>query len=163
MNAGTVDLILAAALAVFALKGLMTGFVRSVFSVGAIVLAWAVSALHPELTAGALTWAFGASGPALALASRIVTWIVVYAAAQALAFLLTGLLEKIGLGGLDKLAGLMIGAAAGILVGALPLALIQSVPAFARFEPVQAVVRQSIMLNLYKPIVALAVAPPARR
>lgn len=164
MNAaGIVDLVLIVALAAFAIKGWLTGFIRSVFSIAALVVAWFLSAMHPELTSGLLTWALGTTGPAIAIGSRIATWIVAFALVQAIAFLLTGLLEKIGLGGLDKLLGLALGVVAGVLAGALPLALLLSVPAFAQFEPVRDTVRQSIMFNLYKPLVAAGAHPAPRR
>lgn len=162
MSPETIDLILAALLLFFSIKGLMTGFIRSVVSLLAVVVAWLMAAAMPELTGVFFQYFIPPSSPSFPLATRIGTWVVAFAVVQGIGFLLTGLMEKIGMGWLNKLAGLALGVVTGVLVGCIPLFIIYSIPQLYHWPVVQSTIKASFFLSNYTPVVRSFVRPPRK-
>lgn len=162
MSPATIDFVLAAILVVFAFKGFATGFIRSLVSIAAVFGAWFFTAAFPAFTAPVLAYMTPPGDPAFALVARITTWIVAFVAVQAAGFLITGLLENMGLSGADKLAGLALGALTGVVIGCLPLFFVSAIPQLYHWQPVQETIRDSFFLSAYTPVVRTFVPAPAR-
>lgn len=162
MSAGTVDFVLALVLLFFTLKGFITGFIRSVVTIVAVLAAWVLTAAAPNMTAFALRYIVDPHAPEFPLVVHIATFILVFAVVQAAGFLITGLFEKIGLGPLDKIAGLALGLATGVFMGCIPLFLIYAIPAVYHWAPTQATIKHSVFLKAYTPIVRSFARPPAK-
>lgn len=162
MSPETIDLILGAVLAGFTLKGLFTGFIRSVVSLIAVVVAWMAAGAMPALTAVFFRYLVDPASPQFPLVTRIGTFVLAFAVVQLIGFLLTGLMEKIGMGWFNKLGGLLLGAVTGVLVGCIPIFLIYSIPPLYHWAPVQQTLKESRMLSAYTPIVRRFMRPPAK-
>ena len=97
--------------------------------------------------------------------NRLVSFWLFFALAQAAGFLATGLLEKIGLGTMDKVVGVALGVITGVFVGCVPgVAIYQSATAYA-FKPNQRLFKSSVLMRSYQPIVKTLTKPakPKRR
>lgn len=163
MTPSTVDLLLGIALAVFAFKGLMTGLIKSVVSFGSVLIAWFVASSMADVSAPLVKLALEPTAPGFPLVTRIVTWIGVYLAVQLVGSMIAKTANEGGLGGADKIGGLLLGLATGVLVGCLPLFVIFTVPAIYHWPPVQTIVKESAFLRAYTPIAAKVVPPPKKR
>lgn len=163
MSPTTVDLILGAALFVFAFKGFFTGLIKSVVSLGAVLIAWFMASSMSHVVAPAISWALPPEAPGFPLVARIVTWIGAYLVVQLVGSVIAKTVNDGGLGPVDKLGGLVLGAATGVLVGCLPLLVIFAVPAIYHWPPVQQLVKESYFLQAYTPIASQIVPPPKKR
>jgi membrane protein required for colicin V production len=163
MSPTTVDLILGVALFLFAFKGFATGLIKSVVSLAAVLIAWFLSSSMSHVVAPALTWVLPPEAPGLPLVARIVTWIGAFLVVQLVGSMIAKSVNDSVLGGLDKLGGLILGAATGVLVGCLPLFVIFAVPAIYHWQPVQHVLKESFFLKTYAPLAAQVVPPPKKR
>ena len=67
-----------------------------------------------------------------------------------------------GLGGVEKLGGLVLGAATGVIIGCLPIMVINAVPALYNWAPTKQLMRESFFLKTYAPIAA-KIVPPRKR
>ena len=163
MSPATIDFILGVVLALFAFKGLTTGLIRSLISLGAVIVAWVVASTMPEVSAPLVTFAVAADSPAFPLVTRLVTWVGAFAVVQLAGFFVAKTVEGLGLGMLDKLGGLVLGVATGVLIGCLPLFVINAFPPLYQWAPAQQMVKESFFLRTYQPLAAQVVPPPASR
>ena len=162
MSPSTVDLFLGIALAFFAIKGFFTGFLKTIVSLLAVLVAWFFASQMPGLSAPLIGWAVEASSPAFPLVTRLITWIGASLVVQLVGSMLSKTLNESGLSGADKLAGLALGAATGVLVGCLPLFVINAVPALHNWDQTRSLVAHSFFLRTYQPIAA-KIVPPRKR
>lgn len=161
-EARVIDFILGLILIGFALKGLMTGLVRTVVTVAAVAAAWAVSSAQPMLAAPVAAQFVGTETVYYPLVARLATWVGAFAAVQLVGFFVTGLFEKVGLGGADRVGGLLLGTAAGVAVGCLPLAVLYAIPPLYHWDQTQATIERSFFLRSYTPIVRMFAKVPPR-
>ena len=157
-----IDFILGLILAGFALKGLLTGLVRTVVTIAAVAAAWLVSSMEPMLAAPLVALFAEPEAPFFPLVVRLTTWVGAFAAVQIAGHFIAGFFEKAGLGGADRLGGLLLGAATGVAVGCLPLFVIYAIPPLYHWEKTQEAIAQSTLLTAYTPIVRMVVQPPPK-
>jgi membrane protein required for colicin V production len=150
MSPGTVDLILGLALVFFTVKGFFRGFLRSVISLVAVVAAWLLGGEFSQLGAQLGAWGHIQTTPWVL---HLIGWVLIFIVIQTVGLVIVGIVYKIGLGFLDRLAGVALGALTGVLIGCLPLALIDSMPHLAAWPPVKNVVEHSQLLRAYTPLV----------
>jgi membrane protein required for colicin V production len=162
LSPSTVDLFLGIALAFFAIKGFLTGFVKTIVSLAAVIIAWFLANKMPELSAPLIRFAVEPNSPAYPLVTRIITWIGAFVVVQLIGSMLSKSLNESGLSGADKIGGLVLGVATGVLVGCLPLFVINAVPALYNWDQTQSLLHHSTLLRAYQPI-ASKIVPPHRR
>lgn len=161
LSPGFVDILLGLLLITFSIKGYVTGFIRSVVTIVAVLVAFGVSAALPTLLNPMLAYSVHADAPNFMVINRLASFFLFFAIFQVIGFLMTGLLEKIGLGTSDKIVGLGLGVVTGIIVGCVPgVAIYQSGTAYA-FKPNQKLFKTSLFMRTYQPIVK-GIAKPAK-
>jgi membrane protein required for colicin V production len=160
MSPGFIDLALVSILAGFTMKGFFTGFFRSVVSIAAVVLAWLAATLMPLLSAPVVQMWMPPTDMAFPFAARALTWVTVFFGIQLVGYFLGMLIKKTGLGGADRFAGLALGAATGVVIGCLPLAGVYAMPQLYHWAPTQHLLKQSVMLKAYAPVVQIFIQPP---
>lgn len=111
----TVDWVLLAIVAISALFGLMRGFVGVLASLAAWVLAgWAAFRFGAEVAL--MIASDGGPGPGQLLAGYALSFLVVLLAVGLVGWLVRKLVQTVGLSGLDRLLGLLLGVARGAFV-----------------------------------------------
>lgn len=162
MSPGFVDLLLFLVLTGFVVKGWVTGFIRSVITLFAAIGAWILSGMVPLLTSGLLHYSVPVSSPFHAVATRITTYMIMFGLAQAAGFALTGLIENIRIGTIDKFVGLCVGVCTGILVGCFIVSIFFTHPRAYWATAGQRYNSSSIFFKAYSPMVKKLVRPPHR-
>ncbi|MFM8386891.1 MAG: CvpA family protein [Planctomycetia bacterium] len=116
----TLDLVLVAVVALFALRGALKGFVWQVIRFVAAGLAFACASLADDPLAPVLRSVFPSLGEAAApsVAWSIVFFLVLLLGTWA-AHLARGLVHSVALAGVDRIAGFLLGAATGVLFSLL--------------------------------------------
>ncbi len=157
---GFVDILLFLVFISFSLKGYITGFIRSVVTLVAVLIAFGLSAALPTIAAPMLGYSVPVSSPQFLVVNRIASFLLFFGVAQGIGFLATGLLEKIGLGTADKAVGALLGVITGVLVGCVPgVAIYQSAKAY-HYKPNQRYFQASFFMKAYQPIIKSVVRPP---
>lgn len=160
LSPGFVDILLFLLFITFTIKGYVTGFIRSVVTLVAVIIAFGLSAAMPTLLAPVLGYSIPAASPQWLVVNRIAAFFLFFGVAQSVGFLATGLLEKIGLGTADKAVGALLGVVTGVLVGCVPgIAIYQSAKAF-HYKPNQRYFQASFFMKAYQPIVKAVAHPP---
>jgi uncharacterized membrane protein required for colicin V production len=156
------DLILISILLGLTAKGYVTGFIRSVVTAvaagGAYVLAFAM----PTIAAIAIHYLLPAGSPNYMVINHLASFIILFAVFQVIGFTLTGLFENIGLGGIDKFVGLLLGVATGVFVGLQPGIAIKSYADAARHPENQRYFKQTVLMKAYVPLMRSFVRPTRR-
>ena len=93
--------------------GLVRGMVRTLFALAA----WVVGLVGAPLLAGPLAHRAGVDAHPLLVMAML--FVVLFLATRLLGALIAGLLSKVGLGGVDRLLGAVLGAARAVAVVAL--------------------------------------------
>jgi uncharacterized membrane protein required for colicin V production len=117
LSPGFIDGFLLLVLAGFAAKGWITGFIRSTITLIAVIGGWILSGMVPMLMGPMLHYSVPTSSPFHAVITRIATFMLMFCLVQAGGFAITGLIENIRMGSLDKFVGLALGVLAGVLAG----------------------------------------------
>lgn len=160
LSPGFVDILLFLVFITFTLKGYITGFIRSVVTLVAVIIAFGLSAAMPTLLAPILGYSIPASSPQFLVVNRIAAFFLFFGVVQSVGFLATGLLEKIGLGTADKAVGALIGVITGVMVGCVPgVAIYQSAKAY-NHKPNQRYFQTSFFMKAYQPLVKTVARPP---
>jgi uncharacterized membrane protein required for colicin V production len=162
LSPSTVDFMLGLALVVFSIKGLWTGMLKTVVSLASVLIAWFLSSTMSHLFDPLIKLAIEPSAPGFNLAGRITVWIVAYMVVQLVGSMIVKTANDGGLGGADKLGGLLLGAATGVIIGCLPIMVINAVPALYNWAPTKELMRESFFLKTYAPIAA-KIVPPRKR
>ena len=160
MSPGFVDLILFLVFISFSLKGYITGFIRSVVTLVAVLIAIGLSAAMPMLASPAIAYSIPASSPQFAVINRLAAFVIFFVLAQGIGFLATGLLEKIGLGTADKAVGAVLGIVTGVVVGCLPGIAIYQSPVSYHYKQSQKYFKSSVFMKAYHPLVKSVARPP---
>lgn len=160
LSSGFIDLVLAIVFISFSMKGYITGFIRSVVTLVAVIIAFGLSAAMPTLLAPALKYSISPASAQFLVLNRIAAFIVIFLVAQGIGFLATGLLEKIGLGTADKAVGALLGIVTAIMVGCLPGIAIYQSPAAFHNPANQKYFKSSFFMRTYHPLVKSVARPP---
>jgi uncharacterized membrane protein required for colicin V production len=148
-----VDIILLAFLLGLTGKGYVTGFIRSAVTAVAAFGAYVLAAAMPTIAAVGIHYLLPPSSPNYMVVNQLVAYGIFFAGLQGIGFLLTGLFENIGLGGIDKFAGCLLGVATGIFIGMQPGIAILSHPVAARYPANQRYFTQTLLLKAYAPLI----------
>jgi uncharacterized membrane protein required for colicin V production len=152
MSPGFVDLMLFLVLISFTIKGWTTGFIRSVVTMVAVIGGWILSGMIPDLTGVVLHYSIPESSIYFHVATRITTFLLCFIAVQVAGFTITGLIENIKLGTVDKFVGVCVGLATGVLAGCLVVSTF-----FAKRY-----LKSSALFKSYAPMVAKFVHKPRK-
>lgn len=166
LSPGFIDGLLFFVLFGFAMKGYVTGFIRSVVTLVAVLIAIGASAALPTIAAPMLGYSVSPNSAQFLVVNRMASFLIFFGVAQSVGFLATGLLEKIGLGTADKFVGAVLGIATGVIVGCLPGLAIYASPVAFHNKANQRYFKSSFFMKAYQPIVksmARAPKPPKEK
>lgn len=162
ISPGFIDLLFFLVLAAFVVKGWITGFIRSVITLLAVIGGWVLSGMVPLLTSPVLHYSIPLSSPYHPLACRITTFIIMFGLVQAAGFVITGLIENIRIGTLDKFVGLCLGVVTAVVASSLILSIFYTYPRVYWAVPVQKYQKASVFFKAYTPIVRKFARVPHR-
>ncbi|MDB5097138.1 MAG: hypothetical protein JWM80_1559 [Cyanobacteria bacterium RYN_339] len=162
MSPGFIDLMLFIVLVAFSIKGWSTGFIRTVVTLLAVIGGWILSGMVPDLTGGFIHYNIPESSIYFHVATRITTYMLTFAAVQVAGFTITGLIENIKLGTLDKFVGVALGIATGVLVGCFVVSTFYVKPATYWSPAGQRYLKNSMFFKAYSPMVSKFVHKPRK-
>jgi uncharacterized membrane protein required for colicin V production len=146
----------------FTIKGWTTGFIRSVVTMVAVIGGWILSGMIPDLTGVVLHYSIPESSIYFHVATRITTFLLCFIAVQVAGFTITGLIENIKLGTVDKFVGVCVGLATGVLAGCLVVSTFFAKPAIYWSPAGQRYLKSSALFKSYAPMVAKFVHKPRK-
>lgn len=161
MSPGFIDLMMFIILLSFTIKGWSTGFIRSVVTLVAVIGGWIVSGMVPDLTGPVLHYSIPSSSVYFHVATRITTFLLCFIGVQAAGFTITGLIENIKLGTLDKFVGVTLGVITGVIAGSLVVSTFYK-PATYWSPAGQRYMKSSTFFKAYAPIVGKFVHKPRK-
>ncbi|MEB3195585.1 MAG: CvpA family protein [Candidatus Sericytochromatia bacterium] len=151
LKPGFLDFLLLLAIFVLTAKGYITGTFRSVVTLVALGAAMVMSGVMPLLLAQPMHYLIRYGSPNHELLNRLVLALVMFVAFQGVGFVVTGLIENIGLGVYDKLLGALLGVVAGLLTATFPaVAIYQAKGAYAH-TPNRIYFRESVVIRAVHP------------
>jgi uncharacterized membrane protein required for colicin V production len=160
LSPGFVDGVLLLILAALTVKGWITGFMRSVITLIAVIGGWILSGMVPMLMGPILHYSIPTTSPFHATITRIMTFFVMFCLLQAGGFAITGLIENIRMGSLDKFVGLALGVLAGVLAGTFIVSTFFTHPVAYWSLAGQRYSKNSIFFKAYSPMVRKLVRVP---
>ncbi|HET6566716.1 MAG TPA: CvpA family protein [Rhodothermales bacterium] len=143
----TLDVVIAALLALGLVRGFITGFVRQVAQLLALILAFIAAARLTPLVGAWLTGVFGLSDRVAPIVAFIVVFIAIEVAMFLLARLVERTLQALHLSALNRIAGGL----AGAFKAALALSIVLLIAGYLGV-PNQAARRDSV---LYRPVLSI--------
>ena len=162
MSPGFIDLMMLIIFVTFTVKGWSTGFIRSVVTMVAVVAGWMLSGLAPDITGGFLHYSIPESSAYYHVATRIFTFIFAFAAMQVVGFTITGLIENIKLGTVDKWVGVLVGVMTAVLVSCFVVSTFFARPAVYWSPAGQRYIKSSMAFKAYAPMVTKFVHKPRK-
>ncbi len=150
----TLDIILGLFLLYFAFKGFTNGFIISIATLAGLVIGFYAASHFSEFTANWLQHDMGLKSSNIKLIAYIVTFVIVVILIYLLGRFLTGVVKTVGLGIVNRLAGVLFGIAKGLLIASLLFLL------FTRIDPHESLFKASHKKGsvLYKPVSSVAPA-----
>jgi len=150
----TLDIILAIFLLYFAYKGFTNGFIISLATLAGLVLGLYAASHFSEFTANWLQKDMGLKSGNIKLIAYIVTFVIVVVLIFLLGRFMTGVVKTVGLGIVNRLAGVIFGIAKGALIASFIFLV------FSRIDPHESLFTRSHKKGsvLYKPVSAVAPA-----
>lgn len=149
-----IDLIALAILAYNVLRGLASGWARSAFGLLAIATASALSWQHPEWGRPLVDPFFSPGSLAWGILQPIAIWAAAFLGINGAGILLKAILHKTGLGQVDRIGGAAMGFVSGILILAIPLLFLTQMPLLREIQPLQEILRQSLVVKAMTPILS---------
>lgn len=160
LTPGFVDFCFFLFLVAFIAKGWITGFIRSVITFVAVVVGWILSGMVPELMGPIIQYSVHYGSPYHSVVARMFTYFLVFGLVQAAGFTITGLIENIKLGTVDKFVGLCLGVATAVVFNCFLVSIWYTHPAAYWSEAGQIYVSQSFGFKKFGPMVKKFVRPP---
>jgi membrane protein required for colicin V production len=150
----TIDIILAVFLLYFAFKGFTNGFIISIATLVGLVVGFYAASHFSEFTANWLQQDMGLKSSNIKLIAYVVTFVIVIVLIFLLGKFLTGVVKTVGLGIVNRLAGVLFGIAKGVLIASFLFLL------FSRIDPKGSLFTAEHKKGsvLYKPVSAVAPA-----
>lgn len=148
MDWNVLDVLFAAIVLFFAVRGVFRGFIGEVFAVGALVAGVGAAVLFSGALAGTVEKTLGISGWGYIVAF-IAIFLVVYIAVKILQRVFKSIIEGIHLEGLDKALGLFLGLAEGLVLVGFVVFLLRN----QRFVDVRDLLGGSVVARVITPLV----------
>jgi len=150
----TLDIILAVFLIYFAFRGFSSGLIISLATLAGLVLGFYAASQFSEVTANWLQQDMGLKSGNIRLIAYIVTFVIVIVLIFMLGKFMTSVVKTVGLGIVNRLAGMLFGVAKGVLIASFIFML------FSRIDPNESLItarakNESVM---YLPVSAVAPA-----
>ena len=147
------DLLLTVAFLFFVIRGYMRGTTRAAVGLLAASLALAVSFVIPRLLVFFVKYFYEAGDPGIRFTSQILTFLLVFAVLQVGGFVLTGLMETIGMTQASKVGGAFFGFLTASVIVCMPIAALKTVPQLKHWSDAQSTIEDSNLMRLYAPMV----------
>ena len=132
--------------------GLTKGFLKSLFGIGAFILATILAPVFQDRTANLIQSYFNSQQELTKILGLGFSWFFIYIVLNIISSIIIGGMNKTPLKFLDRLAGLFVGIFMSVVIVVLPYLIVTAIPVIKDIPKVKIAISHSVLLPLFEPI-----------
>lgn len=132
--------------------GLKNGLLKSLFGIGAFIVATSAAPLFQGLATDLISNYFSGNHELTKILGLGFSWLFIYIILNIAASIIIKNMEKTPLKVFDRLAGLFVGLFMSIVIVVLPLLIIKAIPVIKDIPQLKTAINRSALLPLFEPI-----------